>query len=207
MRLCSLPKSSAWLVAAGLLMAPEPSFAEGVSSGPKPTADYQAKAEQYARARRAFEEEAGAYWKSIAEKRRVRNAKRRNNEPIELDDYVLTQPPVYQGPPRPVDPTSPDPDPTEPRKPDIPVVADFLKAAAEQFRFVPQRPESEIAFKRAYVKVGVGRRPDQGSGRSDLCLRDRRQRHLRRAGRIDASQAGRARDLAGGRLQPASEHQ
>ena len=155
MRLCSLPKSSAWLVAAGLLMAPEPSFAEGVSSGPRATADYQAKAEQYARARRAFEEESGAYWKSITEKRRVRNAKRRSNEPIQLEDYVLTQPPVYQGPPRPVDPTSPGPDPTEPRKPDIPVVADFLKAAAEQFRFVPQRPESEIAFKRAYAKVAA----------------------------------------------------
>jgi hypothetical protein len=153
MRLCSLPKSSACLVAAGLLMAPEPSFAEGVPSRSKPTADYQAKAEQYARARRAFEEESSAYWKSIAEKRRARNAKRRGNEPIQLDDYVLTQPPVYQGPPRPVDPTSPGPDPTEPRKPDIPVVADFLKAAAEQFRFVPQRPESEMAFKRAYAKV------------------------------------------------------
>ena len=38
---------------------------------------------------------------------------------------------------------------------DIPVVADFLAAAAEQFRFVPQPPDSEIAFKRAYVKVAA----------------------------------------------------
>jgi len=34
-----------------------------------------------------------------------------------------------------------------------PVAADFLKAAGEQFNFVPQRPQSEIEFKRAYAKV------------------------------------------------------
>jgi hypothetical protein len=149
-------RSSAWLLAAGLLMAADWSFAQSPSASKAAQAgDYQAKAEQYARARRAFEEEAGAYWQSITEKRAARNAKRRNNEPIGIDDYVLTQPPVYRGPPRPVDPAGPDKDPTEPRKPDIPVVADFLKAAAEQFRFVPDRPESEIAFKRAYVKVAA----------------------------------------------------
>ncbi len=155
MRFRLFPGSSAWLLAAGLLMAAESSFAE--SAAPKATTagDYQAKAEQYARARRAFEEASGAYWRSIVEKRRVRIAKRRGNEPIELDDYVLTQPPVYQGPPRPVDPAAPDRDPTEPRKPDIPVVADFLNAAAEQFRFVPQKPESELAFKRAYAKLAA----------------------------------------------------
>ena len=34
-------------------------------------------------------------------------------------------------------------------------MADFLKAAAEQFRFVPHRPNSEIAFKQAYAKVAA----------------------------------------------------
>jgi len=33
------------------------------------------------------------------------------------------------------------------------VVADFLRHAAQQFGFVPQRPPNEIAFKRAYAKV------------------------------------------------------
>jgi hypothetical protein len=77
-------------------MAAAASFAQGVLGGAKAqTADtYQVKAEQYARARRAFEAEAGAYWRSIVEKRQVRNAKRRNHEPIGLDDYVLSQPPV-----------------------------------------------------------------------------------------------------------------
>jgi hypothetical protein len=143
-------------LAAGLLLAPAPSLAQSASSGTTATADdYRAKAAQHALARRAFEEQAAAYWKSIGEKRQIRNAKRRSNEPIQLHDYVLTQPPVYAGPPRPVDPAPPDEKPTEPRKPDIPVVADFLAAAAEQFRFVPQPPDSEIAFKQAYVRVAA----------------------------------------------------
>jgi hypothetical protein len=143
------------VVAAGLLMAAEPSFAQSISSGPKATlaGDHQAKAQQYAHERRAFDDKAGAYWRLIAEKRKVRNAKRRNNEPIGLDDYVVAQPPLYAGPPRPIDPAAPDVRPSAPRKPDIPVVVDFLKAAVEQFGFVAQRPESEIAFKRAYAKV------------------------------------------------------
>jgi hypothetical protein len=88
----------------------------------------------------------------VVEKRRARNAKRRNNVPIQLNDYVLTQPPVYTGPPRPIDPTAP-PGPGPEEKPPIPVVADFLKAAAEQFGFVPERPASEIEFKRAYAQA------------------------------------------------------
>jgi hypothetical protein len=154
MRFGLLSRSSAWLLAAAWLMACEPCLAQGSSSGAKATTtpSYQAAAEQYARARRAFDDEASAYWKSITEKRQIRNAKRRNNEPIQLEDYVLTQPPVYAGPPRPIDPAAPAADPTAPRKPDIPVVSDFLRAAAVQFRFVPQRPDSEVAFKRAYAK-------------------------------------------------------
>jgi hypothetical protein len=148
-----LPTSSACLLAAGLLLAPAPSVAQSASSGTAATADdYPVKAAQHALARRAFEAQTAAYWKSIGEKRQIRNAKRRSNEPIQLHDYVLTQPPVYAGPPRAVDPAPPDEKPTEPRKPDIPVVADFLAAAAEQFRFVPQPPDSEIAFTQAYVR-------------------------------------------------------
>ena len=157
MRFCSTRKSSAWLLAAGLLLGAEGALAQGVPGAPKAATggDYQAKAEHYARARRAFEEESSAYWRSITEKRRARIAKRRGNEPVGLDDYVLTQPPLYQGPPRPVDPTAPERDPTEPRKPEMPVVADFLKAAAGEFGFVPQRPESELAFKQAYARLAA----------------------------------------------------
>src|SRR6266478_2083281 len=67
-------------------------------------AEYRRKLKEYLEARAAFDQEADAYWNSIAEKRRGRNAKRRERQTITLDDYVLTQPPVYAGPRRPVNP-------------------------------------------------------------------------------------------------------
>ncbi len=67
-----------------------------------------------------------------------------------LDDYVLTQPPVYTGPSRPPE-YVPERDPTKPPRAPIPVVADFLKAAADHYRFAPQRPASDLDFKREYA--------------------------------------------------------
>jgi hypothetical protein len=122
-------------------------------ASPQAIAEYKRKLKEYQEARAAFEQEAGAYWSSISEKRRGRNAKRRDRQPITLDDYVLTQPPVYDGPKRPVDP-SPEPDqgPPRERKP-IPVVADLLKAAVDHFKFTPQRPANELEFMRAYARA------------------------------------------------------
>jgi hypothetical protein len=130
-------------------------MAQAVS--PQAIAEYRRKLREYLEAGAAFEEEASAYWSSIAEKRRGRNAKRREHQAIGLDDYVLTQPPVYTGPKRPV---NPEPTPSEPEQPRrehkyIPVVADLLKAAAEHFQFVPQRPTSEVDFKRAYAQYAA----------------------------------------------------
>jgi hypothetical protein len=118
--------------------------------------DYRSRLKQYLEARAAFDQEAGAYWSSISDKRRGRNAKRREHQPIEIDDYVLMQPPVYSGPKRPVDPSPPEPEPNQ--KPPrthkaIPVVADLMQAALDQFQFVPQRPANEMEFKRAYARV------------------------------------------------------
>jgi hypothetical protein len=127
--------------------------AQVTSSVPVAASGYEAKLERYLRARRAYEAQAQAYWKSIADKRRIRFAKRRNGQAVELKDYVLTQPPVYTGPPRPKDPHAPDRDPTRPPRAPIPVVADFLKAAAAHYRFVPQRPRGDIEFKRAYAQI------------------------------------------------------
>ena len=104
----------------------------------------------YTQARNAYEAEASAYWDAISDKRRTRFAKRRNGEAVGVNDYVLTQPPVYTGPPRPTD--QDEPDPTKPPRAPIPVVADFLKAAADHYRFVPQRPASDLDFKRAYAR-------------------------------------------------------
>jgi hypothetical protein len=115
--------------------------------------DYQARLAQYNSVHQAYEDEASFYWDAVVAKRRLRNAKRRANEPIQAGDYMLTQPPVYSGPPRPVDPNAPSPPPSE--KPPIPVLADFLKAADEQFGFVPERPQSELDFKRAYAKAAI----------------------------------------------------
>src|ERR1039458_1497149 len=134
-------------LAAGLLLAALPARAQDGAA----LADYQARLAQYLQARQAYDAEADAYWNAVVEKRRTRNAKRRDHLPIQLADYVLSQPPLYAGPPRPIDPFAPGPEPSE--KPPIPVIADFLKAAAEQYGFVPQRPPSEIEFKRAYAKA------------------------------------------------------
>jgi hypothetical protein len=124
------------------------------------TSEYQRKLAAYTEARAKFDEEAGAYWNTVAQKRRLRNAKRRDHEDIRLDDYVLTQPPIYAGPPAPRPPplAGEGGEPasaaeTPPPRKYIPVVADFLKSAQQHFDFVPQRPKSEIEFKRAYAQA------------------------------------------------------
>jgi hypothetical protein len=143
---------------AGAHAAPPPAVADAMAqaASPQAIADYRRKLREYQEARAAFEGEATAYWSSIAEKRRGRNAKRRDHQPIELDDYVLTHPPVYTGPKRPINP-SPEPEPERPprERKYIPVVADLMKAAVEQFQFTPQRPASEIEFKRVYARVAA----------------------------------------------------
>jgi hypothetical protein len=126
------------------------------AASPEAIAEYRRKLAQYQEARAAFDQEAGAYWGAITEKRRGRNAKRRDHQPIDLDDYVLTQPPVYAGPKRPVNP-APEPEPERPPREHkaIPVVADLLQAAAQQYQFKPQRPANEMEFKRAYARVAA----------------------------------------------------
>ena len=150
-----------WLIGAALVGAALPSLAQEAGKDPadKPFArvaesSHRGAIEAYIRARRAYEDEATAYWQAVTDKRRGRNAKRRNNEAIVLDDYVLTQPPVYTGPPRPPGYVPPQRDPAPPALP-IPGIADFLKAAAAQYNFVPDRPKSEMEFKQAYAKVAA----------------------------------------------------
>lgn len=124
-------------------------MAQGAS--PQAVADYQRRLQDYQQARAAFDAEAGGYWTAIADKRRIRNAKRRDRQPIALDDYVLEQAPLYDGPKRPV---NPEPEEGGPRvRKEIPVVADFLRAAMQEFQFTPQRPANELDFKRAYARA------------------------------------------------------
>src|SRR4051794_23827851 len=133
--------------------APAEALAQAAS--PQAVAEYRRKLSEYQQARAAFEQEAAAYWSSIAEKRRARNAKRRERLAIGLDAYVLTQPPVYSGSKRPVnpEPSPAEPEPTRRERKYIPLIADLLKAAADHFQFAPQRPASELEFKRAYARA------------------------------------------------------
>jgi hypothetical protein len=135
-------------------LAPSAVDAMAQAASPQAIAEYRRKLREYQEARAAFEEEAGAYWSAISEKRKGRNAKRRDRQAIVLDDYVLTQPPLYSGPKRPVNPEPEEEKPPRERKP-LPVAADFLKAAAEQFQFTPQRPAAEVDFKRAYARYAL----------------------------------------------------
>jgi hypothetical protein len=126
------------------------------AASPYAITEYRRLLQQYQEVRGAFDEQAGAYWSSIVEKRRGRNAKRREHLAITLDDYVLTQPPVYTGPKRPV---NPEPEAEPEKKPrqykPIPVVGDLLQAANENFQWTPQKPASEVEFKRAYARYAA----------------------------------------------------
>ena len=114
-------------------------------------AQYRRALAEYQSARATYNAVAEAYWRSIAEKRHLRSAKRANHEQILLDDYVLTQPPVYTGPPKPRDPSKSEQ--AQPPPPYVPVVADFLVAAQREFKFVPRMPQTESEFKRAYART------------------------------------------------------
>lgn len=128
-------------------------FAQGAGASPA-VLEYRRKLAEYQAARAAFDAEAGAYWSQISEKRKTRNAKRRNGQQITLDDYVLEHPPLYTGPKKPVNP-EPEETPDRPPKKPIPVVADLLRAAQEHYQFTPQRPSSELEFKRAYARYAL----------------------------------------------------
>src|SRR4051794_12086382 len=155
-RACSGTLALALLLSAPQAFAEDavpPATADAFAQAPSPQAiaEYKRKLQEYLEARGAFEQEAGAYWNAVAEKRRGRNAKRRERQQITLDDYVLTQPPVYDGPKRPVDPSPEGERPPRERRP-LPVAADLVKAAGEHFQFTPERA-SELEFKRAYTRV------------------------------------------------------
>src|SRR5262249_1788106 len=158
---------------------------------------------RYLAARQRYEAEADAYWSVVADKRRLRVGKRRGSQDVALQDYVLTQPPLYAGPPPPIDPSAPT---EEPARKYVPIVADFLRAAAQEFKFVPQPPRSEIEYKRLRQGRGCGRAHARAGG-PHLRVRVRRQRQVRRAGGARISQAGCAGDFHRARLQPALVHQ
>jgi hypothetical protein len=129
----------------------------GQSAGPPPNLDaamaqYRRLLEDYTRAHQSYDAAASAYWTSISEKRKSRNGKRARGEPLAIEDYVLDQPPVYTGPPRPKNPLQPE---APSRAARVPVVADFLAAAFKEFKFSPRLPQNDGEFKRNYAKTAL----------------------------------------------------
>ena len=143
------------MVPAGGQTAEVRQAAVAVPASPAAIAQYRRALAEYQEAQAAYAAEAEAYWSLITQKRRERAAKRASQEALTLDDYVLTQPPVYAGPPKPVDPSQTPEEKPSSTRPYVPVVADFLAAAREEFKFVPHQPQSESEFKRAYGQVAL----------------------------------------------------
>jgi hypothetical protein len=144
--------ASAWCLCCLIISGASAASDNGSGAAPSvaAVATYKHALAEYLQAREAFSAIDHAYWHSIAQKRAARTSKRAHGEPIALDDYVLTQPPKYTGPPRPVNPEAPQ---EKPPRAYVPVAADFLAAAKQEYSFVPQRPANELDFKRAYAKV------------------------------------------------------
>jgi hypothetical protein len=158
-RRCGLLLPALALFWCALLCAP---YAAAVEDHPPATmppaldaamAKYRQELAAYLQARDAYQAAAKTYWSSIAEKRRSRNGKRARGAALSIDDYVLDQPPVYSGPPKPRDPSKPAEPPQPP--PYVPLVADFLAAAANEFKFTPRLPRNDGEFKRAYVAAAA----------------------------------------------------
>jgi hypothetical protein len=119
---------------------------------------------RFLRERAAFDRRADMYWALIEERKDHRRRKRSARQAFVDADFVLEQPPKYTGMTLPPDIQAvvAQTRPPEPETP-LPVVADYLRAAKTHFDFVPTRPVSERAFKRAYAIEAIvhGLRKDQ----------------------------------------------
>jgi hypothetical protein len=111
---------------------------------------YKEKLATYTQARATYEREAGPYWATINDKRKRRITHQHSGARPSASDYVLDQPPLYTGPPKPVDPQKPRAEAEY-----VPVVADFLEQAHTHFDFVPDRPISDEAYAAAYAKAAL----------------------------------------------------
>ncbi len=137
--------------------APAAALAGAQSANPAVSAaamaEYRRALAEYNNVHEVYVAAASAYWSSIGDKRQLRFSRRARGEQVVLDDYVLTQPPVYTGQPKPIDPSAPKKQ--APPAPTVPVVADFLNAAKQEYNFTPRQPQSDIEFKRAYAEVAA----------------------------------------------------
>ncbi len=173
---CALATLPMWPLP-GLAASAAQSATLAPAVAPLTPAEYRRQLEEYTAARRKYEGEADTYWSSIAQMRRIRNAKRRADKDVVPEDYVLAQPPVYAGPPKPVDPT-PAAENEPPPRAYVPVVADFLQSAARHFAFVPRQTAIRAGLQTRLRRGGGRRRHHARAGRAHLRLRVRRQRQI-----------------------------
>ena len=165
-------------------------------------AEYRKKLAAYNKAWDAYEKIAGPYWRAVTDKRSRRRTKVANNMRLTADDYVMTQPPVYNGPPKARQPAAPG----KKQAARSPTSTDFLANAKAEFDFVPEAPADEVTYKRAYAEVAAANGLTKEAAREDLRLRIRRRRQVRHPGRARVRHEG-ARHLHGAGLQPAADHQ
>lgn len=116
---------------------------------------------EWREARQDYNAKLDAYWDKVELKRSVRRKKRTAKIPFDAADYVMTFPPVYGGPD--LLPTlaqkyaafreAQDSD-NPPVARELPTVADYLAAARQVYKFVPERV-SEAEFKRRYAEEAL----------------------------------------------------
>ena len=172
------------LLAAGLLLAAAPARAQSAPPGAAATVDYQAGSRNTPRPHAAYEEEAAAYWDSS--QREAAPAHRQAPQPragrarrLRADAAAGLRPGRRARSIR--TPSGPKP---EPQRPETPGAPDFLKAAAEQFGFVPRRPRTS-----ACSSAPMRRRPSAAGLTRDQIVRSLRPFETGGNGTYDA-QAG-----------------
>jgi len=129
-------------------------------------ANYVAQMEAHQRAKAEYERKAETYWKRVVSKRVQRRKKAAGGGDVTLNDYVLDQPPVVKVSKPALPSFLPPPRPEKDKRrrgPSLPVVEDFLRYAKTRFSFIPERPRSEVEYKRAYARAALnaGIRKDQ----------------------------------------------
>ncbi len=125
--------------------------------------------QEWKAARRDYDQELDTYWDKVQAKREARKKKRASKEPYGTADFVMTFPPTYKGPKldkylaKKYEKFLEDQEKSQPAPPkDMATVADYLAAAKNVYKFVPERL-SEKDFKKRYAEeaVALGLAKDQ----------------------------------------------
>ena len=120
-------------------------------------------------ARRAYEQKLDTYWDQVDAKRQARKPKRAAKLAFDASDYIMSFPPVYNGPKlgaalaKKYEKFTDDQEKSQPTPPqELSTVADYLEAAKRVYNFTPERL-SEKEFKRRYAEeaLALGLTKDQ----------------------------------------------